>query len=135
MNVKAIGVFLIVSIVAFLIIAVAAAAYLATSTVNVPAGTVKSDTFVYSATLNKVAVANPAIINVTRGFVGDVSTIVYTVKSTANQPITVNAVANAGTLDKFLVDLASNGSTGTFTLNVTLTASPQTITISFSSTA
>jgi hypothetical protein len=124
-----------IALVAFALIGIGTAAYLSTSKVNVPAGTVKSDTYTYSATLNGVAVNDPANINVAAGFVGDVSTVVYTVTSTANQAITVNAVASAGTLDKPSLSLPSSGNMGTFTLTVALTASAQIINVSFSSTA
>jgi hypothetical protein len=132
---KTILIGIVISLIVSVLIGITTAAYLSTSKVNVPAGTVKSDTYTYTATLNGVTVNDPANINVAAGFVGDVSTVVYTVTSTANQPITVNAVASAGNLTPPSLSLPSTGNTGTFTLTVALTAVAQIVNVNFSSTS
>ena len=120
--------------VVMLFASAAVASYISTSKVNIPVGTAKTDSFTYTATLNGTVVADPANINIPVSFVGDTDIIVYTVTSTANQPITVNAIVpTGGTLDKSSVTLASNGATGTFTLTVTVAASAQTVNVNFSS--
>jgi hypothetical protein len=127
---KTILIFATVAVLAVLITGVIASVAVP-STVHVPAGTTKTDSFTVTATLNGSPV-DPTNINVPSGFVGDTDTIIYTVTSTANQPILINANTNSGTLDKTSATLASNGAATTFTLTVTLTASPQTVTVNFS---
>jgi len=130
---KAIIIGVVVFIVACLVIGGVVAIVVSTSKVNAPAGTAKTDSFTFTATLNGVVVADPANINLPAGFIGDSSTVVYTITSTANQAITVNAVTTAGTLDKSSISLPANGNTGTISLTVALTGIAQVITVSFTS--
>jgi hypothetical protein len=93
-----------------------------------------TNTFTVSATLNGVAVADPKNIVVPTGaYIGTVYNTVYTITSTANQPITVQVTAPTGvtgnmniswdtttTSNAYSVFLNANGASATMTMTVTL---------------
>jgi hypothetical protein len=55
-----------------------------------------TDTFTVTATLNGTAIPNPESIVIPSGYIGTLEVIVFTIHSTANQPITVNVAVPSG---------------------------------------
>ncbi len=92
-----------------------------------------TDTFTVTATMNGTVQSTPLNINLAGPiYQGDSYVIVYSITSTANQPLTVsetNSITGAtASWDKTSVTLAANGNTATMTLTVSPTSAGQIVT-------
>lgn len=92
-----------------------------------------TDTFTVTATMNGTVQSTPLNINLAGPiYQGDSYVIVYSITSTANQPLTVsetNSITGAtSSWDKTSVTLAANGNTATMTLTVSPTSAGQIVT-------
>jgi len=137
----------VIVILAILAIATAgivyAIGYSTTSTISAPAG--ETDTFTVTATLNDVAVASYQTITLPAGLVGSTDTIVYTITTTANQPITITATyaltggptavwSGTSTTSDATPSLAVGAAPVSLTLTVTLGTTSGTVTVYFVAT-